>query len=246
MKPVSPAGPARQHRRRWPMVVIIVVLLLAGVLVAADRIAVGVAEDRVATRLVDQRPFLGKPSVRIHGFPFLTQAVGGRYRDIEVTGLGEPVAGMVDAHVDAELHGAHIPLSAARERVDTVPVDRVDVTITVPLLQLARVAGVPNLRLSSHDGALVAQAPFSLPGLGSITLSATVHLDVTEDGLTGTLSNLRVLGGILPGSVTDAARQAMHIHLALPKLGFSSSIGGVHVVGGNVVITGSADHVVLR
>lgn len=241
---MTAASPAA--RRRWPIALIVVVLVLAGVFVAADRIAVRVAEDRVATRLADQRPFHGKPSVRIRGFPFLTQALDGTYHDIELTGLGEPVAGMVGAHVKATLHGAHIPLSAARTGVHTVPVDRVDVTVTVPLLQLARAAGVPNLTLSSHKGQLVAQSPYRLPGIGSITLSATVHLALTKDGLDGTLGQLSALGAILPGGVTDAARQAMRIHLPLPDLGFDSALGGVHVVGGNVVLTGSARHVVLR
>lgn len=246
MSIASPVLRARRRRRRWPIVALVLVLALAGVFVAADRIAVAMAENRVAAKLAGQRPFSGKPSVHIHGFPFLTQAVGGTYHDIELTGLGEPLVGMVGAHVDARLHGAHIPLSAARKGVDTVPVDRVDVTVTVPLLQLARVVGVPNLTLSSHNGDLEARAPASLPGIGSITLSATVHLAITRDGLDGTLGHLSSLGGLLPGGVTDAARQAMHIHVALPDLGFSSAVGGVHVVGGNVVFSGSAHHVVLR
>jgi hypothetical protein len=240
-----PAGRTRR-RRRWPAVLVVLVVLVGAILVAADRVAVAVAQDRVATKLADQRPFSGKPSVSIHGFPFLTQAAGGTYHDIELTGPGEPVAGMVGAHVNVQLHGAHIPLSAVRTHVDTVPVDRVVVTITLPLSELARVAGVPNLKLSSKNGDLVAQAPVSLPGLGSITLSGTVHLDVTSSGLDGTLSNVHALGGALPGSVNDAAKQALHLHVALPNLGFGSVAATARASGANIVFTGSARNVVLR
>jgi hypothetical protein len=228
------------------IVLVVLVVLLGGIAVVGDRIAVAVAQDQVATKLADQRPFSGKPSVSIHGFPFLTQALGGKYHDIEVTGLGEPIAGMVGAHVDAQLHGAHIPLSAVRTRVNTVPVDRVAVTVTLPLLQLARVAGVPGLKLSSRNGDLIAQAPVNLPNVGAVTLSGTVHLDVTSAGLDGTLSNLRALGGTLPGSVTAAAKRALHLHVALPNLGLGSAVTAAHVAGGNIVFSGSARDVVLR
>ncbi len=229
------------------MVLVVLFALLAGILVVVDRVAVAVAQDEVATKLAGQRPFSGKPSVRIHGFPFLTQTVGGIYHDIEVTGLGEPIAGMVGAHVDAQLHGAHIPLSSLRTRPDTVPVDRVEVTVTIPLVQLARVAGVPNLKLSTQNGNLVAQAPVSLPGgVGSITLSGTVHLDVSSSGLDGTLTDIRALGSVLPSSVTDAAKQALHLHVALPNLGYGSTVSSARAVGSNIIFTGSARNVVLR
>lgn len=236
----------RSRRRRWPVVLVVLLALLAGILVVVDRVAVAVAQDEVATKLAGQRPFSGKPSVSIHGFPFLTQTVGGIYHDIEVTGLGEPIAGMVGAHVDAQLHGAHIPLSSLRTRPDTVPVDRVQVTVTIPLVQLARVAGVPNLKLSTQNGNLVARAPISLPGVGSITLSGTVHLDVTSSGLDGTLTDIRALGSVLPSSVTDDAKQALHLHVALPNLGYGSTVTSAHAVGSNIVFTGSARNVVLR
>jgi hypothetical protein len=245
---VSGSYPTRRtrRRRRWPIVLVVLVLVLGGILVAVDRIAVAEAQDRVATKLADERPFSGTPSVSIHGFPFLTQAVDGKYHDIELTGLGQPIAGMADAHVDVQLHGAHIPLSAVRSRVDTVPVDRVEVSVTLPLVQLARVAGVPNLKLSSKNGNLIAQAPVSVPGVGSVTLSGTVHIDVTSAGLDGTLSNIRALGGVLPSSVTDVAKQSLHLHVALPNLGYGSAVTTARVAGGNIVFSGSARNVVLR
>ena len=247
-KRVSGNYSSRRTRRgrRWPIVLVVLAVVLGGILVAADRIAVAVAQDRVATKLADQRPFAGRPSVHIHGIPFLTQAVDGKYDDIELTGLGEPIAGMVGARVDVQLHGAHIPLSAVRTRVDTVPVDRVAVAVTLPLLQLARVAGVPNLKLSSKNGDLIAEAPVSLPGFGSVTLSGTVHIDVTSAGLGGTLSDIHALGGVLPSSVTAAATRALHLHVALPKLGFGSAVTTARVAGGNIIFSGSARNVVLR
>ncbi len=222
------------------------VVLLGAILVVADRIAVSVAQDRVATRLAGQRPFEGTPKVTIHGFPFLTQALGGKYSDIEVTGTGQELAGMTGATVDAQLHGAHIPLSAVGGGVKTVPVDQVAVSITIALAQVARATGVTGLTLTSRNGNVVATAPIDLAGLGHVTLSATVHLNITNGALDGSLSDLRETAGALPSSLTAEAEQLLCIHIALPGVGFDSAVATVRTSGGNVVFTGSARNVTLR
>ena len=60
----------------------------------ADRIACGVAEDRVATELAAAGGLAGTPEVEITGFPFLTQAVGGSYDEVRISltadELGQP------------------------------------------------------------------------------------------------------------------------------------------------------------
>lgn len=234
-----------RRRRRWPMVLLIMVVLLGAIFVVADRIAVSVAQDRVATRLAGQRPFAGTPTVTIHGFPFLTQAVGGSYSDIEVRGTGQELAGMTGATVDAKLHGAHIPLSAVSGGVQTVPVDQVDVAITVALSRVAQATGVPGLTLTSNNGNVVATAPVTLAGV-QVTVTATVHLSITGGALDGSLSGVRALSGRLPNGLVSEAEQAVRIHLALPNLGFDSAVASVHTSGGNVVFTGSARHVTLR
>ncbi|MFE5296681.1 DUF2993 domain-containing protein [Streptomyces sp. NPDC056632] len=66
-------------KRRWVKVLVIVVVILAGLFVAVDRIAVHYAEKE-AVALAEERYGYGAGStngfteVSIHGFPFLTQA----------------------------------------------------------------------------------------------------------------------------------------------------------------------------
>ena len=239
-----PRPPVR--RRRWPIVLLIMVVLLGAIFVVADRIAVSIAQDRVATRLAGQRPFEGTPKVTIHGFPFLTQAAGGRYSEIEVSGTGQELAGMTGATVDAQLHGAHIPLSGVGGGVKTVPVDQVDVSITIALTQVARAAGVPGLTLTSRNGSVVATAPIDLDGLGHVTLSATVHLAITGGALDGSLTNLRAASATLPSGLVAAAEQLLRIHVVLPNLGFDSAVATARTSGTDVVFTGSARNVTLH
>ncbi|GGT11257.1 MULTISPECIES: LmeA family phospholipid-binding protein [Streptomyces] len=66
-------------------ILLIVVVVLGGLFVAADRLAVNFAEGEVADRLKAQENLDTAPDVSINGFPFLTQVVGGELDDVEVT-----------------------------------------------------------------------------------------------------------------------------------------------------------------
>ncbi|GAA2252211.1 DUF2993 domain-containing protein [Kitasatospora cystarginea] len=72
---------------------IIGLAVLLGLLVGADRIAVGVAQDEAADRLVSTGKISGRPKVSIDGFPFLTQAVAGRFDSVRLSGEGVTVSG---------------------------------------------------------------------------------------------------------------------------------------------------------
>ena len=63
---------------------LIVLVVLAALLVVADRVGVVVAENRLAGQIQQQLVLDSKPDVSIHGIPFLTQAIRGRYKDIRV------------------------------------------------------------------------------------------------------------------------------------------------------------------
>lgn len=66
------------------------VIVLIGLLVAADRVGNVIAERTVATTVQDSQHLAQKPDVDIAGFPFLTQLVAGKFgkvtlRDHDVT-----------------------------------------------------------------------------------------------------------------------------------------------------------------
>ncbi|WP_405819762.1 DUF2993 domain-containing protein [Streptomyces sp. NBC_01390] len=65
-------------------ILLIVAVILGGLFVIADRVAVGFAEDEVADRLRTNEGLTTTPDVSIKGFPFLTQVAGGELDDVEV------------------------------------------------------------------------------------------------------------------------------------------------------------------
>ncbi|CAL9496449.1 DUF2993 domain-containing protein [Streptomyces sp. NPDC058947] len=65
-------------------ILLIFAVVLGGLFVIADRLAVNFAEDEAADRLKTTENLATTPDVSIKGFPFLTQVVGGSLDDIEV------------------------------------------------------------------------------------------------------------------------------------------------------------------
>jgi hypothetical protein len=65
-------------------ILLVVVVILGGLFVIADRIAVNFAEDRAADKLRTTENLASTPDVSINGFPFLTQLAGGELDEVEV------------------------------------------------------------------------------------------------------------------------------------------------------------------
>ncbi|MEH0545221.1 DUF2993 domain-containing protein [Streptomyces sp. B21-105] len=65
-------------------ILLVVVVVLGGLFVLADRLAVNFAEGEVADKLKANEGLAATPDVSIKGFPFLTQVVGGSLDDVEV------------------------------------------------------------------------------------------------------------------------------------------------------------------
>ncbi|MFI6347697.1 DUF2993 domain-containing protein [Streptomyces sp. NPDC050560] len=65
-------------------ILLIVVVVLAAIFVAGDRIAVNYAEGKAADELRDHEDLGEKPDVSIKGFPFLTQVAGGSLDHVTV------------------------------------------------------------------------------------------------------------------------------------------------------------------
>ncbi|MEU0058515.1 DUF2993 domain-containing protein [Streptomyces sp. NPDC006334] len=65
-------------------ILLVVVVILGGLFVIADRLAVNFAEDETAEKLKANEGLATTPDVSIKGFPFLTQVAGGELDDVEV------------------------------------------------------------------------------------------------------------------------------------------------------------------
>ncbi|MFI6156238.1 DUF2993 domain-containing protein [Kitasatospora sp. NPDC051170] len=97
--------------------------VLCGLLVGADRIAVGVAEDEAADRIVKSGWMNQKPDVSIEGFPFLTQALSMDLDDVRVTSddvtIGEGGQKVAMHAFEAKLSGVKVKDGMSSVTVDS-------------------------------------------------------------------------------------------------------------------------------
>jgi hypothetical protein len=246
--PPPPSSP-RRRRRRWPWITAIIVLVLFGLFVVADRIVVSVAESAVADRIADQSPFAGsgvKPHVSINGFPFLTQAMGGKYDDIEVSGDALTIDGVHGITLSAHMHGVHVPLGKAIDRkVNSLPIDHLDAAATVPYTEAARRTGIEGLRLSDNHGALHVTLSGSLAPLGDITASADADLRASGNHVSYTVRQITVNGTPASDALTPQLRQMMNGSLTLPTLPYHLQVTGVTPTPSGIQATARADHIVV-
>ncbi|WP_030784852.1 DUF2993 domain-containing protein [Streptomyces sp. NRRL S-920] len=70
--------------KRAIRILLVVVVILGGLFVAADRLAVNFAEGEAAKKLRTNEGLSETPDVSIKGFPFLTQVAGGELDEVEV------------------------------------------------------------------------------------------------------------------------------------------------------------------
>lgn len=95
-------------------IILIVVVILGGLFVIADRVAVGFVEDKAADRIKTTEGLASTPDVSIEGFPFLTQVAGGELDDVKIgiknyeASTGGTSAAASTIRIDdlsAEMHG---------------------------------------------------------------------------------------------------------------------------------------------
>jgi hypothetical protein len=139
---------------------IITVLVLAAVLVAADFGAAALAESAVSRQMRGQLGLVDDPSVRINGFPFLTQAISGKYPSIDVDATRIPYGTFKELEITAQLQGVTAPLPMLLgSGPKTIEVARADGTVKIDAADLERlVPQATKVRIESVDKTTLQQA----------------------------------------------------------------------------------------
>jgi hypothetical protein len=127
---------------------VVVLLVVVGLLVVADRVALHLAERAVADQARTSAGLSTTPKVTAHGFPFLTQVLRGRYDriDVELTDLDR--GGVRMQELDATLREVKVPLGEALGgKVDSIPVGSLDATALVTYAELAHRSGIVGVSM---------------------------------------------------------------------------------------------------
>jgi DUF2993 family protein len=225
---------------------LIVLVVLAALLVAADRIGVVVAQNRMASEIQQQLDLDAKPDVSIRGIPFLTQAIRGTYKDIRMQ-LPDVDAGDVqDLSVNARLQGAHVSLSdALGGNVDRIPVDQISGTLLIPYDQLARASGISGLTITREGDSLRLTGSVQVLGR-SIKAEAVGRVEVNDGRIAINAEQAKVAGIPVPTAVLDEAARLLSFRVQPQNLPLNLRITAVHLTDTGLLVDAVSDDVVLR
>jgi hypothetical protein len=223
---------------------VVVVLLLLGLLVVADRVAVGFAEDRVAGQIEEKGGLHGTPAVDITGFPFLTQAVAGRYDDVRISLTAAELSQPEGTRADIALHGVHVPLSAALSgSVREVPVDRIDGTATLSYALLSDRFGSDTTLTREGDGLRITR---TVEVLGQrVPLTAVGKLTLKGSDLVVDVQQAAGAGVDVPDWLLSRATDLLDLRYTVPALPFGLQLTSVTPAADGVDVAVRATDTVL-
>ncbi|MGY2128830.1 LmeA family phospholipid-binding protein [Blastococcus sp. SYSU DS0617] len=205
---------------------LVVVLLLAGLGLLADRVAVGIAEDRVAEELAGTGGLVGTPEVDIAGFPFLTQVFAGRYEDVRVAFDAEELPQPEGTRASVSLQGVQVPLSAVLAgSVTEVPVDRIDGVATLSYDRLAAEIGAGTTLVPEGDGLRIERSVELLGRTLPVSAAGTVALE--DDELVIDVDRARGAGVEIPAFLVDRVSDLLDLRYTVPDLPFGLQLTGV-------------------
>ncbi|MDT4918261.1 MAG: hypothetical protein QOI15_3147 [Pseudonocardiales bacterium] len=221
-------------------------LLLAATLPLIDRVVAATAERKASEYLSE--PFGHPATVRVHAKPFLTQALRGRYTDVEV--LGSLRIGDINgATLVAHLTNAYLP---PREllggRTTELPCERVEGRLVIPYPELSRVARIPGLSLAFDGERLHATAALPVPGISQLArISGHAVLSLTDAGdVWLQVRDVSVAGIALSSFLLRELLPTLNVPIPLPPLPYGLRFDELRPTAGGLVVDGSADAVVFH
>lgn len=139
---------------------VIGLIVLIGLLVALDFGAAALAESTVSRQMREQIGLADDPSVRINGFPFLTQAISGNYGSVDVDATRITVGELKNLTVHAQLRDVDAPLSMLLgSGPKSLQVGEAEGTVRIGAADLENLLpGISDLRIESLDEKALEQA----------------------------------------------------------------------------------------
>ena len=204
---------------------IIAVLVIVALAVAADFGAAAAAEYTVAKQMRQQLRLASDPSVRINGFPFLTQAVAGHYTAIDKQASGVTADPLHDLDVEATLHDVDAPLTEVSSG-------------DLHSVRAAKVDGLVRIKDTDLGGRRT-----EVVALGVIQLTGgLVRVTTSDVRLTG--DGIGAVG--LPRPIRQTLLSTLSTDVKTGDLPFAVTPTRIWVETGSIAVEGTAKNVSLR
>ena len=225
-------------------VLVVLLILTIVVVIAADRIGVRVAEDRIAQQVAAQSDLTQEPDVTIHGIPFLTQVIGGEYDRIELA-LGEwTQQGVTVNEVRVDMRGVTAPLSEVTGgNTANVAARTATVSAVVPYSVIQKNAPREVKKIAPEGDKLAVDMEGDVLGF-RVTAKGVVELKATSRGIAVSPVSVRSRGG--PQIPVAALKRQLTWVVRIPALPLGAKISQVEPTAEGVRVGATAENVKLN
>jgi LmeA-like phospholipid-binding len=241
--------------RRVTIVLVVLVVLVGGLLVAADRVAAYAAERTVARQAkqelaAQQITSPTDPVVHVAGVPFLTQVVRGRYEKITIDVVQPSAQGITLDDLFVVATGVNASTGALLNGTGQITADnvtgtaRLDWQSATKLIDLSQYGGTGATVSALPDGQVQIKAPVSV-GSVSATLIATGTIEIAGDSDSAKvhITKVDVAGGGIPSvlqQMIGAITQQLSFTVKIPPLPYHLKVKSVQARPEGVTITAVA------
>ncbi|MEV4544952.1 Protein of unknown function [Micromonospora echinaurantiaca] len=241
----------RRRGRKVLITLVVLLLVLAGLLVVADRVAAGVAEraiaDQVRQEVAKQDAQSAPPEVEVGGFPFLTQVLDGRYERISIVLRNVQGSVQGDAvsvpRLDVDARDVRASLDTIRSGQGEVVAETVNGTGTISYDSLAKLLDRPGLRLAEQNGRLAVTAPVDILGQ-RLTVTGTADITVGKEGQVSLRFNDLDAEGLpnvpLARTLLSNYAKGISVDVPLPDLPFQLTVREVRPLPEGLAVTADA------
>jgi hypothetical protein len=243
-------------------ILLIIAVVLGGIFVAADRIAVNMAESQAADKIKSSQGLDSTPEISIKGFPFLTQIVGKELDEVDVSLAGiTATAGGRSVNVTevrAQLRAVRINSSfssAVADQADgSARISYADLTKAAPKGATVSYAGAERaakgqVKVTGPAVELLEGAGIPIPGrfenaLKDTTIDAFSTV-VLKDGSTVQLKAETLPDLPIPGYGEDELRRAVDYDLEIEGMPASIKLDKVEATDAGLRFSGTGKNVSL-
>jgi hypothetical protein len=202
-----------------------------------------VAQNEIAKNVASQYDLDHTPDVSIKGFPFLTQALDGRYGEIDINVGDLTQQGIRLTDTKVALKGVTAPMSDAMNGDSSKMVaDSATSTATIGYDDVNKSAP-NNMKVSAAGSNLQVRGPYTVPGLGiTRTVTATVSVQPSGRSVRVVPQSVKTGGTTVPLSLV---RQAFTFTMSVKGLPLNTRITGVKVEPQGLRVSTTAQNVKL-
>jgi hypothetical protein len=216
--------------KRLLTLVVVLLVLLVGV----DRAVVHYVDQALADRMQEDGALGSTPTVKVRGFPFLTQAARGEYDEIDVAIRDVTRNGVTVSRLDVTVLGAKLPLSQVG-KTTAVPVLGLRAEAVLTYLELAHESGLAGLTIRP-SGDLV-----EVTGkVAGISATATSRIVLQGDRVLVRAQSIKALG-----ASTSLLKDKLDFSVRLPVLPYNLKLTGASAESDGVRLTASSGPTVL-